>query len=128
MYAHMCKQVTPAAGMIKPEHYAEVSVHHEESHTLEEFVDGIPQNWWCEDTRDKEVILMVNVQGCSSTQSYSHRIHVRHSFSGKTLRVDSATNNSRKNNHHPTEVRHSSYSSDTEKPVKQETRSTDSLR
>ncbi|XP_024928854.3 type I inositol polyphosphate 5-phosphatase 12 isoform X2 [Ziziphus jujuba] len=121
-------EVTPAAGMIKPEHYAEVSVHHEESHTLEEFVDGIPQNWWCEDTRDKEVILMVNVQGCSSTQSYSHRIHVRHSFSGKTLRVDSATNNSRKNNHHPTEVRHSSYSSDTEKPVKQETRSTDSLR
>ncbi|PPD66983.1 hypothetical protein GOBAR_DD36138 [Gossypium barbadense] len=48
-------EVTPAAGIIKPEQSVEVAVHHEEFHTLEDLVDGIPQNWWCEDTRDKEV-------------------------------------------------------------------------
>ncbi|KAK1294144.1 Type I inositol 1,4,5-trisphosphate 5-phosphatase 13 [Acorus calamus] len=25
---------------------------------MEDFVDGIPQNWWSEDTRDKEAILL----------------------------------------------------------------------
>ncbi|XWS43920.1 hypothetical protein CRYUN_Cryun16bG0146000 [Craigia yunnanensis] len=49
-------EVTPAAGIIKPDQFVDVSVHHEEFHTLEDLVDGIPQNWWCEDTRDKEVI------------------------------------------------------------------------
>lgn len=121
------KQVTPAAGIIKPEHSAEVAVHHEESHTLEEFVDGIPQNWWCEDTRDKEVILGVNVQGSSATRIYTHRIRVRHSFSTKTLRVDS--NTSRKNqlassHHRPSDVRQPNNSSETtDKSSKQETRS-----
>lgn len=123
-------QVTPAAGIIKPEHSAEVAVHHEESHTLEEFVDGIPQNWWCEDTRDKEVILVVNVQGSSSTRIYTHRIRVRHSFSAKTLGVDSNnTNTSRKNqpassHHHPSDVRQPNNSSEiTDKSSKQETQS-----
>lgn len=82
--------------MIKPEQSVEVSVHHEEFHTLEEFVDGIPQNWWCEDTRDKEVILIVNVQGSCSAQTHSHRVRVRHCFSAKTVRIDSKSNSSRK--------------------------------
>uniref|UniRef100_A0A2C9WHD3 Inositol polyphosphate-related phosphatase domain-containing protein n=1 Tax=Manihot esculenta TaxID=3983 RepID=A0A2C9WHD3_MANES len=89
-------EVTPAAGLIKPDQYAEVSVHHEEFHTLEDLVDGIPQNWWCEDTRDKEVILCLIVQGCSSTEMKSHKIHVRHCFSAKAVRLESKTN-SRKN-------------------------------
>jgi hypothetical protein len=83
--------------MIKPEQCAEVSVHHEEFHTLEEFVDGIPQNWWCEDTRDKEVILVVHVQGSCSAQTHSHRIRVRHCFSAKTVsRINLKSNSSRK--------------------------------
>ncbi|KAJ9173933.1 hypothetical protein P3X46_017017 [Hevea brasiliensis] len=90
-------EVTPAAGIIKPDQYVEVSVHHEEFHTLEDFVDGIPQNWWCEDTRDKEVILVVIVQGGSSTEMKSHRIHVRHCFSAKAVRLESKSNNARKN-------------------------------
>ncbi|PQQ17858.1 hypothetical protein Pyn_24437 [Prunus yedoensis var. nudiflora] len=69
-------EVTPATGMIKPEQSVEVSIHHEEFHTLEEFVDGIPQNWLCEDTRDKEVILIVNVEGSCSAQTSSHRVRV----------------------------------------------------
>ena len=82
-------QVSPGAGIIKPEQAAEVSVRHEEFHTLEEFVDGIPQNWWSEDTRDKEVILAVNVQGSCSSRATSHKICVRHCFSSnKTLRLD----------------------------------------
>ncbi|RXI05522.1 hypothetical protein DVH24_017564 [Malus domestica] len=89
-------EITPAAGMIKPEECVEVSVHHEEFHTLEEFVDGIPQNWWCEDTRDKEVILMLSVQGSCSAQTYSHRVRVRHCFSAKTVRMDSKSNSSRR--------------------------------
>ncbi|XP_038892550.1 type I inositol polyphosphate 5-phosphatase 12 isoform X2 [Benincasa hispida] len=89
-------EVTPAAGIIKPEQSVEISVHHEESHTLEEFVDGIPQNWWCEDTRDKEVMLTVTVQGSCSTRSFSHQVRVRHCFSNKTVRVDSKSNSTKK--------------------------------
>ncbi|EOY06996.1 Endonuclease/exonuclease/phosphatase family protein isoform 1 [Theobroma cacao] len=89
-------EVTPAAGIIKPEQFVEVSVHHEEFHTLEDLVDGIPQNWWCEDTRDKEVILTVFVQGSCSTETTSHQIHVRHCFSAKTVRIDSKSNTHRK--------------------------------
>lgn len=83
--------------MIKPEQSVEVLVHHEEFHTLEEFVDGIPQNWWCEDTRDKEVILIVNVTGSCSAQTFSHRVRVRHCFSSaKTIRIVPKSNSSRK--------------------------------
>lgn len=89
-------QVTPAAGIIRPEQHAEVSVHHEESHTLEDFVDGVPQNWWSEDARDKELILVVIVHGSSSTEMKSHRIHLRHCFSSKAVRLES-NSNSRKN-------------------------------
>ncbi|KAF5728757.1 Endonuclease/exonuclease/phosphatase family protein isoform 7 [Tripterygium wilfordii] len=108
-------EVTPAAGIIEPQQYVEVSVHHEEFHTLEEFVDGIPQNWWCEDTRDKEVILAVNVQGRCSTEKSRHLIHVRHCFSAKTVRIDSRSNSSKKNqggSRHRSEHRQQSSSSD----------------
>ncbi|KAI3470298.1 hypothetical protein Pfo_026961 [Paulownia fortunei] len=66
-------EVTPAAGMIRPDQVADISVHHEESHKLEEFVEGIPQSWWSEDTRDKELILLVIVRGSCSTDSKTHR-------------------------------------------------------
>ncbi|KAK6914440.1 Endonuclease/exonuclease/phosphatase [Dillenia turbinata] len=83
-------EVTPAAGVIQPDQVAEVSVHHEEFHTLEEFVDGVPQNWWCEDMRDKEVILLVIVQGSCSVGTTIHSVRVRHCFSNKTIHIDSA--------------------------------------
>jgi hypothetical protein len=70
-------QVTPAAGIIRPNHIVEVSVHHDEFQTLEEFVDGVPQNWWCEDNRDKEVILVVKVRGSHTTETRNHRVRVR---------------------------------------------------
>ncbi|KAK2978329.1 hypothetical protein RJ640_000159 [Escallonia rubra] len=85
-----------AAAIIKPDEVAEVSVRHEEFHTLEEFVDGIPQSWWSEDTRDKQVALVVIVRGSCSTETRSHRVHVRHCFSAKTVRIDSKGNNSKK--------------------------------
>ncbi|TXG72976.1 hypothetical protein EZV62_001555 [Acer yangbiense] len=69
-------EVTPAAGMIKPEYLCRG---HEEFHTVEEFVDGIPQNWWCEDTRDTR-----------------HQVRVRHCFSAKSIRMDSKSNGSKK--------------------------------
>lgn len=89
-------QVTPAAGIINPEEFVEVSVSHKDFHTLEEYVDGIPQNWWSEDTRDKEVFLVINVCGSCSTHSYNHRVRVRHCYSGKSIRIDSKSNHSRK--------------------------------
>ncbi|XP_043715231.1 type I inositol polyphosphate 5-phosphatase 12-like isoform X2 [Telopea speciosissima] len=89
-------EVTPAAGIIKPGQISEVSVHHEEFHALEEFVDGVPQNWWCEDTRDKEVILVVNVRGSYTIYRKCHRIRVRHCFPSKTLRIDSKSSDSRR--------------------------------
>ncbi|CAB4316147.1 unnamed protein product [Prunus armeniaca] len=81
-------EVTPSAGIIRPDHIAEVSLHHEEHQTLEEFVDGVPQNWWCEDTKDKEVILVVKVHGSYSTDTRHHRVCVRHCCSAKTNQMD----------------------------------------
>ncbi|CAL5321893.1 unnamed protein product [Camellia sinensis] len=88
----MGRSVSPAAGIIKPDHIVEISVRHEDFQTLEEFVDGVPRNWWCEDARDKEVILVVKVRGSCTTETRSHRIRVRHSFSGKTMNMDNKDN------------------------------------
>ncbi|CAL0313156.1 unnamed protein product [Lupinus luteus] len=91
-------EVTPAAGIIKPKQNVEVSIRHEDLHTSEEIVDGIPQNWWSEDTRDKELILVLHVQGSSSVQTYNNKIHVRHSFTAKPARIDSSKSNSARRN------------------------------
>lgn len=96
-FQNVLNQVSPTAGIIKPEQNVEVSVRHEDMHASEEFVDGIPQNWWSEDTRDKEVILVVHVQGSSSVQTSSQKIHVRHCFSAKPVRIDSKSNSARRN-------------------------------
>ncbi|XVE62110.1 hypothetical protein DITRI_Ditri06bG0092900 [Diplodiscus trichospermus] len=89
-------EVAPAAGIIKPDQFVEVSIHHEEFHTLEDLVDGIQQNWWCEDTRDKEVILTVIVHGSCSMETRSHHVRVRHCFSVKTVRIEAKSNAYRK--------------------------------
>lgn len=74
-------QVCPAVGIIKPGQTLEVSIRYSEFCTQEEFVDGILQNWWCEDTRDKEVVLLINVTGTGSTWTRSHRLYARHHLS-----------------------------------------------
>ena len=56
----------------------DITIHHEDFYTQEEFVDGIPQNWWCEDTRDKEAVIVVNITGSTSTETKTHTINVRH--------------------------------------------------
>lgn len=71
-------QVQPAIGLIKPGETVEITLHHEDFYTQEEFVDGIPQNWWCEDTRDKEAVLRINITGSSSTETKTHTINVQH--------------------------------------------------
>ncbi|KAM6550191.1 hypothetical protein CsatB_021867 [Cannabis sativa] len=76
-------EVMPATGIIKPDHIAEVSVHHEDFQTQEEFVDGVHQNSWCEDARDKEVILVVKIRGSYTTESRDHQVRVRHCFSSR---------------------------------------------
>ncbi|CAA6654072.1 unnamed protein product [Spirodela intermedia] len=77
-------EVAPAAGMIRPGQTVEVSMQHEDLHTLEEFVDGVLQNRWYEDlTRDKEVVLLVHVTGDRSTERRRHRVTVRHCFSSR---------------------------------------------
>ena len=49
----------------------------------EEFVDGVPQNWWCEDARDKEVILVVKVYGRYTAEPRIHLVRVRHCFASR---------------------------------------------
>ena len=68
----------------------EVKVHHEDSHTVGEYVDGIPQS---EDTRYKEAILMVNIRGSCSTTWTSHSIKVRHCFSAGVCLLESKPTN-----------------------------------
>ncbi|XP_011010694.1 PREDICTED: type II inositol 1,4,5-trisphosphate 5-phosphatase FRA3-like [Populus euphratica] len=88
-------EVTPAAGIIKPGHIAEVSIHLEDFPTLEVFLDGVPQNSWCEDTRDKEAILVVKVRGtCNTNETRNHRIRVRHCCSSQTAQLDPRPNGS----------------------------------
>uniref|UniRef100_J3MUJ9 Inositol polyphosphate-related phosphatase domain-containing protein n=1 Tax=Oryza brachyantha TaxID=4533 RepID=J3MUJ9_ORYBR len=71
-------EVEPSAGLIEPGETMEVTVHHEDFYTKEVFVNGVLQNSWCEVTRDKEAVLLVNVTGSTSTETITHRINVRH--------------------------------------------------
>lgn len=71
-------EVQPSIGLIEPGETMEVNVHHENYYTQEEFVDGVAQGGWCELTRDKEAVLLVNVRGSTSTETVTHRINVRH--------------------------------------------------
>jgi hypothetical protein len=71
-------QVQPSIGLIEPGETVEVNVHHENYYTQEEFVDGVMQNGWCEVTRDKEAVLLINVTGSTATETVTHRINVRH--------------------------------------------------
>ncbi|KAJ8439388.1 hypothetical protein Cgig2_021802 [Carnegiea gigantea] len=91
-------EVTPSCGIIRPEQAMEVTVRHTESHVSGDIGDGIPQNWWSEDTRDREVVLVVQVRCTSSMQTRSHQIHVRYCYSAKACRVESRTNSSRRGN------------------------------
>ncbi|WOL15569.1 type I inositol polyphosphate 5-phosphatase 13-like [Canna indica] len=77
-------EVNPAVGIIKPGQTIEVSVHHDDLCTEEESVDGIPKNRSSEDARDKEVVLLVDVTGTSSTDSKAHRVSLRHCFSSRS--------------------------------------------
>jgi len=76
-------------------------VQHEEFLTQEAFVDGIPRNCWCEDTRDKEVVLLVNVTGSYTTERKTHRIHVRrcHSPQSASSEAKGTTSNRVQSNH-----------------------------
>lgn len=85
--------MSPATGIIQPDHIAEVIFHHEEHQTVEEFVDGVPKNCWCEDSRDKEVILLVKVRGSCTTETKIHRIRVRGSICGKSTPKDQKSKN-----------------------------------
>ncbi|XP_030540697.1 type II inositol polyphosphate 5-phosphatase 15-like isoform X2 [Rhodamnia argentea] len=88
-------RVSPVSGIIKPEHTTEVSVHHEKFQTVEEFVDGVPQNWWCEDNRDREVVLEVRVSSSYMTETRNHRIRVRYCISSKGKQVGDISLNSK---------------------------------
>ncbi|KAH0861954.1 hypothetical protein HID58_079165 [Brassica napus] len=114
--------VTPAAGIISPEGTVDVKVHHEDFQTMEECVDGIPQSWWCEDTRDKEAILMLNIRGSCSTTWTSHSVKVRHCYSARVCLLESRPKNLTKHlggsRRHPTDKsRHGSTRPRTEDSV-----------
>ncbi|ONK72533.1 uncharacterized protein A4U43_C04F20400 [Asparagus officinalis] len=93
-------QVNPAAGVIKPGQIIEVRVQHEEHFTQEAFVDGVPSNWWCEDAKDKEVILLVNITGSYSTEKKTHRIHVRRCYSSQSSSEDKGTTTNKVQSNH----------------------------
>ncbi|KAJ3681203.1 hypothetical protein LUZ60_015692 [Juncus effusus] len=71
-------EVNPATGMIKRGSTVEIIIRHEDFEKREEYVDGILQNWWFEDIREKEATLFVIITGANSTDFTTHRIHVKH--------------------------------------------------
>ncbi|KAK1356385.1 type I inositol polyphosphate 5-phosphatase 12 [Heracleum sosnowskyi] len=82
-------EVNPASGLIRPDQAADILIRHDEFHNSEENVNGAPQSWWSEDIRDKEVVLLIIVRGNCSTESKTHRVHVRHCISSsKSDRTD----------------------------------------
>ncbi|KAL8517865.1 hypothetical protein ACS0TY_009249 [Phlomoides rotata] len=76
---------------------AEISICNDEYQTYEEFVDGVPHNFWCEDARDKEVFLVLRVRGSCTTEAKTQRIRVRYSITGKRTPM----NNHKANNPNP---------------------------
>lgn len=86
----------PTVGIIEPNHIVEISVHHQGYETLEEYVDGVPRNCWCEDVRDKEVMLVVEVRGSCTTEKKCHKVRVRHTYSltDKSLPMEQKPDNS----------------------------------
>ncbi|GJV07094.1 type II inositol polyphosphate 5-phosphatase 15 isoform X2 [Tanacetum coccineum] len=89
-------EVKPTVGVVEPNHIAEISVHHQGYETKEEYVDGAPQNCWCEDVRDKEVMLVVEVRGSCTTERKCHRVRVRHthSLSDRSMPMEQKPDNS----------------------------------
>ncbi|KAK6144942.1 hypothetical protein DH2020_021762 [Rehmannia glutinosa] len=87
-------EVNPAAGIVEADQIAEISIRHEKYETLEEFVDGVPQNFWCEDARDKEVILVVKLRGSCTMEAQCHRVRVRYSITGKLTPMNRRADNS----------------------------------
>ncbi|KAL8247454.1 hypothetical protein R6Q59_008670 [Mikania micrantha] len=89
-------EVKPTVGIIEPNHIVEISVHHQGYETLNEYVDGSPQNSWCEDVRDKEVMLVVEVRGSCTTEPKWHRVRVRHnqSLSDRPMPMEQKPDNS----------------------------------
>ncbi|KAL4576632.1 hypothetical protein LXL04_012729 [Taraxacum kok-saghyz] len=83
-------EVKPTSGIIEPNHIVEISVHHQGYETMEEYVDGVAQNCWCEDVRDQEVMLVVEVRGTCTTEKKCHRVRVRHtqSLSDRTMPME----------------------------------------
>ncbi|XP_075097369.1 type I inositol polyphosphate 5-phosphatase 13-like isoform X1 [Nicotiana tabacum] len=78
-------EVTPAAGMIKSDQDVEILVRQEDFYNTEDTADGIPPRKWSEDTREKEVILMINVKASRSTEVRTHQVHLRCSFSANAV-------------------------------------------
>ncbi|XP_071734720.1 type II inositol polyphosphate 5-phosphatase 15-like [Rutidosis leptorrhynchoides] len=89
-------EVKPTIGIIEPNHIAEISVHHQGYETLEEYVDGVPHNCWCEDVRDKEVMLLVEVRGSCTKERKCHKVRVRHtnSLSDRSMPMEQKPDNS----------------------------------
>ncbi|KAK6144912.1 hypothetical protein DH2020_021732 [Rehmannia glutinosa] len=87
-------EVNPAAGIVEADQIAEISIRHEKYETLEEFVDGVPQNFWCEDARDKEVILVVKLRGSCTMEAQCHHVRVRYSITGKLTPMNRRADNS----------------------------------
>ncbi|KAL8160473.1 hypothetical protein V2J09_002010 [Rumex salicifolius] len=76
--------------------WLEVTVRHSEFHTLAELVEDIPQTWWQEDTRDKEVVLQINVKGSITTECTTHRVRVRHCDSSYQAHINPKIESGRK--------------------------------
>ncbi|KAL5583576.1 hypothetical protein UlMin_016018 [Ulmus minor] len=109
-------EVMPGAGIIKPEQFVEVSIRREDCHPMEELVDGIPQNYWWSEDRDKEVILAVIVQGSAFTQTTTHRIRVRHCYSSEAARGVDLKSNSNSRKHQPQQPSPSLHNTEPRQP------------
>ncbi|XP_049397510.1 type I inositol polyphosphate 5-phosphatase 13-like isoform X1 [Solanum stenotomum] len=74
-------KVTPAAGMIKSGEDEEILVHQEEFRNSENIPEVMSPRKWSEETREEEVILMINVKSSGSTKVRTHHVHLSCRFS-----------------------------------------------
>ncbi|XP_059287735.1 type I inositol polyphosphate 5-phosphatase 12-like isoform X1 [Lycium ferocissimum] len=104
-------EVTPASGMIKSGQDTEILVRQEELCNSEDTADV---SKWSEDTREEEVILMINMKASRSMEVRTHQVHLRCSFSanaGFMLSRNSSSRNEGSSHHRSNSTRRNEGSS-----------------
>ncbi|CAN4095624.1 unnamed protein product [Withania somnifera] len=87
-------EVIPAAGIIKSGEDAEILVCQEELRSSEDTAEVVSPSKLSDETREEEVILMINVTASRSTKVRTHQVYLRSSFPANAICMPSRNSSS----------------------------------